>query len=163
MDSVCYSDTGTNSNIKDWVDERSNFEELLTESYFCNDTSSQAMNRITNTNPSPTFKCPSTDQNYGGTYKLKFGLLSADELIFAGMKYGTINTSNYLKRNAWYWTMTPYNSNYVFYVSSSGYLTYTNASSSSTSSVMIAYNLKHNIQITSGSGTSSSPWVIKTN
>ena len=33
---------------------------------------------------SPTLKCPSTNESYGGSYRLKAGLITADELALAG-------------------------------------------------------------------------------
>ena len=35
-------------------------------------------------NNAPTLKCPSTSENYGGSYRLKAGLITADELALAG-------------------------------------------------------------------------------
>ena len=40
----------------------------------------------------------------------KIGLLTADEIAFAGSTYGTSNTTYYLKKNAglgWWWTLSP--------------------------------------------------------
>ena len=63
----------------------------------------------------PTFICPDTTENYGGSYNLKVGLITADELIFAG-------ESHAVKGNSY---LTPpdsiYNSNYDYY----GYATMT--------------------------------------
>ena len=38
---------------------------------------------------SPTLKCPSTNESYGGSYRLKAGLITADELAISRRKlYG---------------------------------------------------------------------------
>ena len=60
---------------------------------------------------SPTLKCPETSENYGGSYRLKAGLITADELLMAGEIYGVPN-DGYLNldennRNLYYSTMTP--------------------------------------------------------
>ena len=60
---------------------------------------------------SPTLKCPETNESYGGSYRLKAGLITADELLMAGEIYGVPN-DGYLNlgennRNLYYSTMTP--------------------------------------------------------
>ncbi len=58
---------------------------------------------------SPTLKCPSTSESYGGSYRLKVGLITADELALAGELYGIIGNS-YLNpgdNGYGYWGMTP--------------------------------------------------------
>ena len=83
----------------------------------------------------PSLKCPSTNESYGGSYRLKAGLITADELVLAGENPGVVGNS-YLNPDAngdmnYYWTMTPagfsnadarvwyeidyLNSDYVFY------------------------------------------------
>src|SRR5699024_10961489 len=56
---------------------------------------------------SPTLKCPVTDESYGGSYKLKAGLITADELVLAGESYGIEGDSYLNNSNMPYWTMTP--------------------------------------------------------
>ena len=60
----------------------------------------------------PTFICPSTTESYGGNYRLKAGLITADELVYAGESYNIQGTTSYLNPatdglNYWYWSMTP--------------------------------------------------------
>ena len=59
---------------------------------------------------SPTLICPNTDETYGGSYRLKAGLITADELALVGEATGVVGNS-YLNpgedRQAYYWTMTP--------------------------------------------------------
>ena len=60
---------------------------------------------------SPTLKCPSTNESYGGSYRLKAGLITADELALAGELYGVVGNS-YLNpgdNGDRYWSMTPSN------------------------------------------------------
>lgn len=58
---------------------------------------------------SPTLKCPVTSESYGGSYRLKAGLITADELVIAGENPG-VNTDSYLNpgdSEMYYWSMTP--------------------------------------------------------
>ena len=90
------------------------------------------------------------------------GLITADEVAFAGGVYGSSNSSYYLYNNAVYWTMSPFwygnGSAYVFFVYSDGTLgaTYVNNSWG----VRPVINLKSAIAIT-GSGTTSDPFKIQ--
>ena len=57
----------------------------------------------------PTLSCPDTDETYGGSYRLKAGLITADELALAGESFGVVGNS-YLNPGdfeMYYWTMTP--------------------------------------------------------
>ena len=57
----------------------------------------------------PTLKCPSTSESYGGAYRLKAGLITADELVLAGESLGLVGNS-YLNPGdsyMYYWTMSP--------------------------------------------------------
>ena len=95
-----------------------------------------------------------TDTNMSGltssTTNAKVGLLRMGELM-AGQfgKYGN-NTS--------YWTLTPYSSSSVRDVNDRGSTYSTNPSSAY--GVRPSMNLKSNVQITSGTGTKSEPFVL---
>ncbi len=57
----------------------------------------------------PTLKCLATTESYGGSYRLKAGLITADELVLAGESFGVLGDS-YLNpgdSGMYYWTMTP--------------------------------------------------------
>ena len=57
----------------------------------------------------PVLNCPSTSEIYGGSYRLKAGLITADELVLAGENPG-VTTDSYLspgKSGKEYWSMTP--------------------------------------------------------
>ncbi len=76
----------------------------------------------------PTLKCPSTSESYGGSYRLKAGLITADELVLAGESLGVVGNSylNPGESEMYYWTMSPagfyYGSAYVW--NESDYLVY---------------------------------------
>ena len=81
----------------------------------------------------------------------KVGLLRFGELM-AGQfdRYGN---------NTTYWTLTPYSSSDVRFVNING-SAYSNSLSSDSSGVRPSVNLKSNVQITSGTGTESDPFVL---
>ena len=60
-------------------------------------------------NNAPTLSCPATEETYGGSYRLKAGLITADELTLAGESLYVVGNS-YLNpgdSQMWYWSMTP--------------------------------------------------------
>ena len=136
------------------------------------------------TNKTPTFKCPdkdndlyttpgsskgngtlivnnSNDENHRDERPTPIGLITADEVVFAGGVYGSSNSSYYLYNNANYWTMSPYrfygSSASVFFVGSNGSLGA--PSVVSTHGVRPVINLKSAIAIT-GSGTIGDPFKV---
>ena len=60
-------------------------------------------------NNAPTLSCPATEETYGGSYRLKAGLITADELTLAGESSYVVGNSylNPGERDYWYWSMTP--------------------------------------------------------
>ena len=123
----------------------------------------QSMTNYAKSN-SPTLKCPSTSESYGGSYRLKAGLITADELVLAGENPGVVSNS-YLNIVAngdmtYYWSMTPAVFNdgdasvwfergdlYNYYV-----VNYY--------AVRPVINVTTDNGFTSGDGTASSPYVI---
>ena len=129
----------TNSFIKKEVDAwysntlgSSSYDSKVIEGRFCSDSSGykmvgnynfrnvyyyifssydrlgQANNNFAKPN-SPTLKCPSTTESYGGSYRLKAGLITADELVLAGESASVVGNS-YLslgESEMYYWSMTP--------------------------------------------------------
>ena len=60
-------------------------------------------------NNAPTLSCPATEETYGGSYRLKAGLITADELTLAGESTYVVGNSylNPGESDYWYWSMTP--------------------------------------------------------
>ncbi|MBE6154077.1 MAG: hypothetical protein E7163_00670 [Firmicutes bacterium] len=56
-----------------------------------------------NTNKTPLFSCPNSDD----LYKTKVGLITAEEVAYAGGVFYSANTSYYLYTGYRYWTMSP--------------------------------------------------------
>ncbi len=122
-------------------------------------------------NKTPTYDCPDPDNdlytvdgagvgNEALTYPV--GLITADEVAYAGGVYGTGNSSYYLYTNSTYWTMSPSDFNgrnaFVFRVYSAGGLG-NDHSVDNTNGVRPVLNLKADVQL-SGSGTATDPFVV---
>ncbi len=127
-------DNGTDSFIKKEVDtwynntlgSNSNYDSKVILGRFCSDSSGynydgmghfSGYDRLGQTfsefdkDNAPTFICPSTSESYGGSYRLKAGLITADELAFSGAAY-TVPENSYLslgEDGLSYWSMTPHN------------------------------------------------------
>ena len=165
-----------------------NYSSLIADSGFCGDRSLSggtgigktytiygAYDRI-NKNKTPQFKCPqsndlyttatSTKGNKALTYPI--GLITADEVAYAGGGYEEENKSCYLVNGGYFWTMSPY--------TSSGYVSgvwgvrdlgnRVNIGVADVGhgvGVRAVINLKSTAEITSGDGTISNPYVIKVN
>ena len=97
-----------------------------------------------------------TDTNMSGyatSTDAKVGLLRLGELMAGQFDRYSNNTS--------YWTLTPYSASNVRYVNSYGSTYYSSPSSAYV--VRPSINLKSNVQITSGTGTKSDPFVLSGN
>ena len=85
---------------------------------------------------------------------LRFGELMAGQFERYTVKGGSSSTG----LTAYYWTLTPYNSSYVYFVSDYGDTGFNSPSNSR--GVCPSMNLKSNVQIISGTGTESDPFVL---
>ena len=124
------------------------------------------------TNKQPTFECENDSDLYttsgssDGNKALQYpiGLITADEVAYAGGVWTTNNTSYYLYTGQAYWTMSPRyfssGSASVFVVWSGGSLT--DAHVYGTFGARPVINLKADIQFSEGTGTSSNPYVVET-
>ena len=135
-------DNGTDSFIKKEVDTWYNntlgsnpdYDKYVILGRYCSDSSGynydgdgsfasfdrlgQAWNNFTKDN-APTFICPDTNESYGGSYRLKAGLITSDELVYAGETLRVVTGNSYLKPGedgTYYWSMTPasFNDGYAF-------------------------------------------------
>ena len=107
----------------------------------------------------------------GASYKLaketettttaKVGLLRMGELMSGQFESDILkgtNSSTFLTTN--YWTLTPYSTSGVRFVSDNGFADYSSPSSNSYG-VRPSLNLKSNIIITSGDGTKNNPFILE--
>ena len=117
---------------------------------------------VTKDNYTPSFDC-TTDGNGKGVVSGKVGLITIDEVLFAGGVIG--NSSNfYLKNGNAYWMMSPAGfitnnySAYAWYVDSVGNSNGSHVTNSN--GVRPVLNLSADTLV-SGSGTSSDPYIVK--
>ena len=123
----------TNSTIKQAVDSwyKTNisdkgFSSYLVDSIYCNDRSLssgtgigttetyyKAYERLV-TNKAPTFYCAQSNDKFtvntskgNGSLQYPIGLITADEVVYAGGNKGVNNTKFYLTTGNRYWTMSP--------------------------------------------------------
>lgn len=123
----------TNSTIKteldSWYDTNivnTGNEKYIADAIYCNDRSlsSGTGTRKTKTtytaqtrmsNGKPTLKCANNSDKFtksttigNGKLTKMMGLITSDEVMYAGEKYGVTNKEYYLYSGKYYWTMTPY-------------------------------------------------------
>ena len=103
----CNGTEGTDSEVKKFLDDWYNknmkkYDSLFATTRYCNDTSISNENGYIyygiDKRNTPSYICPNTDKLYGGEYDLKIGLLSADEVKFAGGVWG-FDANDYLANN----------------------------------------------------------------
>ena len=115
----------------------------------------------------PTFSCPNTDKNYGGAYRLKVGLITADELVYSGIlsidNYNFLESDSYLKNQWDIWTMTPYGAsdNDATVWNSSEYLDNTQYISSSPFGFRPVINVSTENMTLTGDGTIDNPYMLE--
>ena len=112
----------------------------------------------------PDFKC-ATDGNGKGQVKASVGLLTYDEVVYAGGYYKQNNSNYYLYNSAIYWwTMSPaglsdsYSS--VWRVDNTGSIDYNSFYKGNALSIRPVINLKSDTKISSGDGTKNNPFVV---
>lgn len=101
-------------------------EKYIADAIYCNDrslssgtgigtkkTTYTAQTRISN--GQPTLKCANNSDKFtksttigNGKLTKMIGLITSDEVMYAGEKYGVTNKEYYLYSGKYYWTMTPY-------------------------------------------------------
>ena len=189
--SSTYDETHANehdSTIKEFLDDwytnnLSQYSNLIsTEAGFCNDRSLYsgagagnsstyygAYNRLANLYK-PQFKCPNASHDLftmntssKGNKKLTkpIGLITADEMAYAGGVAYEFNNSYYLNYGEFWWTMSPRN----FSGDATAWREYAghfgNGDVDSSYGVHPVINLSSNVQITGGNGTRTTPYVVK--
>ena len=108
----------------------------------------------------PDFKC-SSDGNNKGVVNASVGLLTYDEVVYAGGYYAQKNNNYYLYNNTYFWTMSPAGfasgPSSVWYVYTKGYVYNDYVNSTYAVRPVIILNAD---TLATGSGTSSDPFVI---
>ena len=179
------TDSVVKTYLEDWyINNLKDYDDKINLSNFCNDTTITSTNAIENATyygghnrilklKQPSLKCPNPSTTDGGNYKLKIGLLTADEINYAGLSYRQITTTssntskiadktNYLYYSRTWYSMTPHRSNstssYMLYVSSGRM---SNNDVTGSQYIRPVINLKSDIQITGGDGTETNPYVVE--
>ena len=110
----------------------------------------------------PNFKCES-DGNGKGVVNASVGLISYDEVVYAGGYNRQSNNSYYLYNNTYFWTMSPasYSAGHsrIWNIYPSGYIHDDIASYSSR--LRSVLNLTSDTQISDGDGTKENPFVVE--
>ena len=177
-------DNGTASFIKKEVDtwynnvlgSNSTYDSKVILGRYCSDSSGynydvfgrfsswdrlrQAWNDFAKDN-APTFICPTTSESYGGAYRLKAGLITADELAFAGEMDSSIGSSylNTGEDGVYYWSMTPVTNTSVMI--SGEALTYSDISLNKGIGLRPVINVSTENMTLTGDGTIDNPYILE--
>ena len=183
------------TNLETWyTNNLASYESKLADTIWCNDKSTVSGglgygqnateyatgNRI-RTNQTPSLICPNDNNggklskftasdttNGNGNLTYKIGLLTVDELAFAGYMADKTNLSTYLQENtgeSYWWTLSPSTykslSAFIWNVQSGNlYISNINASANYSNSLRPAISLISDIEISDGTGTSEDPYII---
>ena len=178
-------------NLESWYKNNlATYESKLADTIWCNDKSTvsggpgygtnstryAARNRIDSTKE-PTLICPNDNNggklskftvkdttNGNGNLTYKIGLLTADEIAFAGSIYDTYNRSTYLQENAtsnYWWSLSPGGYGRGAYVLRVGSGLLNGFGVSGGIGLRPAISLISSTTISGGSGTSEDPYVVK--
>ena len=109
----------------------------------------------------PDFKC-STDGNGKGLVNASVGLLSYDEVVYAGGYYGQNNNYYLSDLGKYWWTMSPASFSdlysYVWNGNAAGYINRPSVNGAFALNSVI--NLKTDTKISSGNGTKNNPYLL---
>ena len=178
-------------NLETWyTNNLTSYESKLADTIWCNDKSTVsgglgygtnatdygAYNRLASTKQ-PTLKCPNDNNggklskftvddtiNGNGDLTYKIGLLTADEIAFAGSIAYTYNRSTYLQENTgttWWWSLSPgvFGGSYAYvWGVGSGYLRSGNVGDGGGLRPVISLISSTNV---TGDGTSENPYVVE--
>ena len=179
------------TNLETWyTNNLTSYESKLADTIWCNDKSTVsgglgygtnatdygAYNRLASTKQ-PTLKCPNDNNggklskftvddttNGNGNLTYKIGLLTADEIAFAGSIAYTYNRSTYLQENTgttWWWSLSPdyfVGSFAVVWGVDSGYLDNYDVDGNFGLRPVISLISSTNV---TGDGTSENPYVVE--
>ena len=169
----------TNSDIKpilkEWFEANiGNNEEyskhVATGNYYCEQAKVKPNSNNTSENAEmivyddyvPDFKCKTDDNGYG-LIDSNVGLISYDEIVYAGGYFQKYNDKFYLYTNRYFWTASPAGLNGVlpsiWVVSSTGDVNINKATTGG--SLRPVINLKANTPISLGDGSKDNPFVIE--
>ena len=154
------------TNVTDTTFNPYGYSNVNGQGYAKNITYYGATQRLISTSNSAGGTCPSLKCN-GNLSKItsKVGLITADELAFAGYAFNLSNTTTYLQENAtdsWWWSLSP---NY-FYVDAGVWFVFGNnglfifRNVPDVGGVRPSISLISSVTISGGTGTSEDPYII---
>ena len=170
-----YTNSEAKTQLENWyqtnIGSKSDLaKNVVSDNYYCEQAkvkrasyfTSENANMTTYTSYIPNFKC-TTDGNNKGLVNASVGLITYDEVVYAGGYYGQDNSNYYLYNLSNWWTMSPVGfvsgSSGVWGVSGYGYITDGNVSNSYFLRPVL--NLTANTQISDGDGTKNNPFIIE--
>ena len=172
-----YTNSEAKTTLEDWyttnIASNTNYaSKVATGDYFCEQAKVKPSSSYTSESATmevyssytPNFKCE-TDGNGKGNVNSSIGLITYDEVVFAGGYYYKENSNYYLYNNTAYWTMSPAGVNYglgvaranAWIVAPSGFIL--NDLVYGTFRLRAVLNLNADVAVT-GSGTSTDPWTV---
>ena len=183
IDDETYTDDSTiKKTIDTWYKAKmTSYTSQLEDTVFCNDRSYTnkgselyfgAYNRLAS-KKTPTLKCQNvrdkfttSTSNGNGALTYPVGLITADEMAYAGATWASSNNSFYLYTGQYYWALSPCvfpsSGAREFSLSFGGLLTTGNVVDSSRGGVRPSVSLQPGITMTGGgSGTATDPFVIE--
>ena len=152
---------GNNTNYSKYVVSGDYYCEQAKTKYSSNWTSGNAVMTVY-TSYIPNFRC-SIDGNNKGLVNASVGLMTYDEVIYAGGYYNQSNEDYYLNNNNISWTMSPAGLYQTYAVEwdiyQQGYINGNRVYSEYSIRPVIV--LSENVLVTTGNGTSTDPFVIE--
>ena len=106
----------------------------------------------------PDFKC-TNDGNGKGVVNASVGLLSYDEVVYAGGYFGQDNSNYYLRNNKWFWSMSPAGDSNIWSVNTLGNINYNMPINPFNVRPVII--MTADTQISDGDGTKENPFVVE--
>ena len=163
---------GVNTIVGTWYSDNlaENYDDVIETYKFCEaaKVGSGTVGNVTFTETSsytPNFKCEK-DGNNKQYVSAKVGLITVDELLFAGYLYNSSTTNIYLNNGHTYWTMSPAGfigaEDLDVWLVSNSTLSYPWRLGWEEATARPVINLKANVEVT-GNGTIDNPYIIKTN
>ncbi len=169
-------DSTIKKKIDKWYEENieGKYSNYLEDTIFCNDRSISSQSessifyesRYRNYEHNiPSLECSREEDKFTiANKKLNYaiGLITVDEVAYAGGVYGSDNNTYYLYTNQYYWTMSPDSfigsDAFIWCISSTGYLSRSNVYGGN--GIRPVVSLKHETKYSSGNGSKDTPFLI---
>jgi hypothetical protein len=181
------TDSTIKTTIDNWYSNNlTSYTSYIEDTVYCNDRSISELNgwnpdggttgsgllfsSYNRSNSSPSLACNRSldrftvsSSNGNGALTYPIGLLSSDEVMYAGGTRNSENTTYYLNRRIWIFGLSFFINNYpnLFHIYR-GELSYQSSTPNASNGVTPVISLKSTNMVESGDGTQTNPYVIKT-